>query len=444
MDITTDKNIHTTIDADGILLACIDMPGRSMNVFSLTMIDSLEHLLDYVDATADVRGVVLTSGKSAFLVGADLDMIREFTELARNGTYEALHALCGRLGRLFRRLECSSKPYIVAINGLALGGGLELALACHERVVVNDDKAVQLGLPEIKLGLLPGGGGTQRLPRLIDTGVALQMLLTGATVTASRAVELGLVNEAVPKDDLVAMAKSRARKLSSPCALWDKSDYRFEGRIHPKTNSTVGAKSIDINAVDGADKIAQFVGVDDQQRARYPAYDAIIKCVVGGAILPMTKACHWEMDVFVELIRNPVAGNMVRTLFLNRQRANKEGQHPSWQLHFFPALSQVQAAVRQAGLSEDAAVLAVALATANVWLQGHSYVDVDLIDVAVVSGGFHPAYTGGSFTYLRQTGSAQLRTAATLAAKQSGAAELFVVPEDIDRLIHVLTAKVNE
>ena len=241
-----DNNIHTTIDADGILLARIDMPGRSMNVFSLDMMDSLERLLDHVDATADVHGVVLTSGKATFLVGADLDMIRVFTEQARAGTYEALHALCGRLGRLFRRLESSSKPYVVAINGLALGGGLELALACHERVVVNDDKAVQLGLPEIKLGLLPGGGGTQRLPRLIDTGIAMQMLLTGASVTASRALELGLANAAVSSEELLAVATSRARALTAPRARWDQPDYRFKGRIEIPASSTGEAKWIDI------------------------------------------------------------------------------------------------------------------------------------------------------------------------------------------------------
>src|SRR5438552_13864747 len=150
-----DHNIRSELTEDGIVIARIDMPGRTMNVFSLDMMASLERLLDHVEGNASVRAVVLTSAKQAFLAGADLDMIRMFTERARTDTHDQLHALCGRLGRLFRRLEKSAKPYVAAINGLALGGGLELSLACHARVVA-DDQSVSLGLPGIKLGLLPG------------------------------------------------------------------------------------------------------------------------------------------------------------------------------------------------------------------------------------------------------------------------------------------------
>ena len=114
-------NIKTSLDSDGVLLASIDMPGRSMNVFSSSMMDSLEALLDHVEGEPQVKAVVLTSAKSAFLAGADLDMIRMFTERAVNGTHQELHDLCGRLGRMFRRLEKNAKPFVAAINGLALG-----------------------------------------------------------------------------------------------------------------------------------------------------------------------------------------------------------------------------------------------------------------------------------------------------------------------------------
>ena len=552
MEISVHKNIQASIDADGILLARIDMPGRSMNVFSLDMMDALEQLLNHVETTAAVRGVVLTSGKATFLVGADLDMIRVFTEQARTGTVEALHELCGRLGRLFRRLETSSKPYIAAVNGLALGGGLELALACHERVALDDDKTVQLGLPEIKLGLLPGAGGTQRLPRLIDTGVALKMLLTGVSASASRALELGLVDELAKPDQLLEVAQRRARALATPCARWDAPGYVFAARI----DASAGSDAIEIKALNGAQKIAEFVGVSDQQRARYPAYDAILKCVVGGAALPMTQASHWEMDVFIDLIRDPVAGNMVRTLFLNRQRAAKEGQAPkalanacvavtgpgaaalsglltqgkavvidegqagpydilvatdaalaecnrpcgpvrmlwlndtgnsarpelagcwlsdvsehgraleivlprtpadhaqqadagrklaqwlratvlisSGGVGFLAAMAQAQKAARQAGWSEDNVVLAVALSAAAVWLQGDAQADVELIDVAAVLAGLHPAYTGGPFTYLMQTGREKMMAAASAAPVSTGlAADCLQIDRVFDAL----------
>ncbi len=305
-----DLNIRTALDSDGVLLATIDMPGRSMNVFSREMMDSLEKLLDYVTAEGAVRSVVLTSGKPAFLAGADLEMIRVFTERALTDSHEQLHQLCGHLGRLFRRLESSAKPFVAALNGLALGGGLELALACHQRVAA-DDKGVQLGLPEIKLGLLPGAGGTQRLPRLVGPVTGLEMLLRGESVTPARALALGLVQAVVPQAELITAAKRLALASAGIRAPWDCPGVRFDG------------KPFDFGAADIVGQVALKLGLEQHQLEKYPAYKAIISCVADGWNQPMDQACHREMDIFVELIRDRVAGNMVRTLFLNRQRAGK-------------------------------------------------------------------------------------------------------------------------
>ena len=122
---------------DGVLVATIDMPERSMNVFSAGLMDSLEGLLEEVGSRSDIRAVVLRSGKATFLAGADLEMVRRFTESARVDSPADLHKLCGILGRLFRRLETNGKPFVAALHGLALGGGLELALACHGRVAAR-------------------------------------------------------------------------------------------------------------------------------------------------------------------------------------------------------------------------------------------------------------------------------------------------------------------
>jgi len=305
-----DQNIKSEITEDGILIARIDMPGRSMNVFSLDMMDSLERLLDHVDGNPSLRAVVLTSAKQAFLAGADLDMIRMFTERARTDSHEQLHNLCGRLGRLFRRLEKSRKPYVVAINGLALGGGLEVSLACHARVVA-DDKGVLLGLPEIKLGLLPGAGGTQRLPRMIGTRLGLQLLLSGDPLTPRKAHEYGVVDLVVPPAELLDAALRIARDMGSKLALWD------------RPGATFNSGPFDFTAADAHQQIADVLGISDELLANYPAYRTIMDCVVGGWHMQMDEACHWEMDNFVRLIQDPVAGNMVRTLFLNRQRAAK-------------------------------------------------------------------------------------------------------------------------
>jgi 3-hydroxyacyl-CoA dehydrogenase/enoyl-CoA hydratase/3-hydroxybutyryl-CoA epimerase len=305
-------NIKTSLDNDGVLLASIDMPGRSMNVFSSSMMDSLEALLDHVDREPQVKAVVLTSAKSAFLAGADLDMIRMFTERAVDGTHQELHDLCGRLGRMFRRLEKNAKPFVAAINGLALGGGLEVCLACHARVVA-DDKRVQLGLPEIKLGLLPGAGGTQRLPRMIGTTLGLRMLLEGNPVSPAQALECGIVDEVVKPEALIAAAKRCALSLvtkGSHAKAWDQG-------------AAFDSAPFDFNSADAQQKIAAAIGISDYQIKKYPAYKAIMDCVTGGWYKPMDEACHWEMDCFVQLIQDPVAGNLVRTLFLNRQRAAK-------------------------------------------------------------------------------------------------------------------------
>jgi 3-hydroxyacyl-CoA dehydrogenase/enoyl-CoA hydratase/3-hydroxybutyryl-CoA epimerase len=305
-------NISTVLGEDGILIATIDMPGKSMNVFSDDLMDALERVLEDVNSRPQIRAVVIVSGKAAFLAGADLAMVRRYTETAQRDSTEALHAMCGRLGRLFRRLETIGKPSVAAINGLALGGGLELALACHQRIV-SDEDTTRLGLPEIKLGLLPGAGGTQRLPRLAGTKAAFELLLSGEPISAHRALELGIVDQVVAKDELLTIARQRAHRLAEGSfqSPWDQADW------HPPANS------YDFGATDVTAAIAAAVGIDDDRLTHYPAYKAIIQSVVGGWLKPMDDACRWEMDCFVRLIQDPVAGNLVRTLFLNRQRATK-------------------------------------------------------------------------------------------------------------------------
>jgi 3-hydroxyacyl-CoA dehydrogenase / enoyl-CoA hydratase / 3-hydroxybutyryl-CoA epimerase len=305
-------NIHTDIDSDGVLVATIDMPGRSMNVFSAGLMDSLEQLLDEVQSNAAIKAVVLCSGKSAFLAGADLEMVRMFTERARTDSPEDLHRLCGRLGRLFRRLETNGKPFVAAIHGLALGGGLEVALACHERVAAEK---TEVGLPEIKLGLLPGAGGTQRLPRLIGQFAALKLMLKGDPLPAAKASSLGIIDAVVPLDRLLEHAKSRALARAAGRAAkapWDIEHWLAP--VHPNTEE---------NGQGDLERVFDELGIGEDDRRRYPASEAIMECVVGGWHKSMEDATSWEMDCFVRLIRDPTAGNMIRSLFLDRQRAAK-------------------------------------------------------------------------------------------------------------------------
>jgi 3-hydroxyacyl-CoA dehydrogenase/enoyl-CoA hydratase/3-hydroxybutyryl-CoA epimerase len=309
------EQIHTSLDADGVLLAAIDMPGRTMNVFSVELMDALDALMDRVDADPDVRSVVITSGKPAFLAGADLEMVRGYTVSARRLNRDQLFELCGRLGRQFVRLETSVKPWVAAVNGIAMGGGLELAMACRTRLVSADPR-ILIGLPEVRWGLLPGAGGTQRLPRLVGFETGLSLLLSGRSMNPQQSVERGLFSAAVPPGRLVDEARALALRLQgSPYDPAVKFAHLAQADVPPHSPATVHA-------------LARQHGITDADCRDYPAYKTIIDCVLLGARQPLPEATAIEMSLFLRLMVDPVAGNMVRTLFLNRQRAERESAPP--------------------------------------------------------------------------------------------------------------------
>ena len=308
--------IRSELEADGVLLATIDMPGRSMNVFSVELMDALDALMARVETDPAVRSVVLTSGKPAFLAGADLDMVRGYTVSARTLGTDDLIALCGRLGRQFVHLEASAKPWVAAVNGIAMGGGLELAMACHARLV-TDDPRTQLSLPEVRWGLLPGAGGTQRLPRLVGFEAGLSLLLTGRSMDPKEAVARGVFKGAVPAERLLDEARVLARSLQGRrFDAADKFSHFAQADVPPHTPETVR-------------ELARQHGISEADFRDYPAYQTIIDCVLLGARRPLPEASATEMRQFLRLMIDPVAGRMVRTLFLNRQRADREGAAPA-------------------------------------------------------------------------------------------------------------------
>src|SRR5438067_4674094 len=208
------KNFKVETDADGIVLVTWDTPGRSMNVLDETSVSELEEIVKQTSADAAVKGVVITSGKEALCAGADLSMLegmnRQYAaELKTKGEVAANQMLfeqSRRFSQVFRNIETSGKPWVAAINGLALGGGFELTLSCHYRVASENPKT-RLGLPEIKVGLFPGGGGTQRLPRMLQPQDAMQMLLNGEQINLDKARAQNIVGVVVPAADLIRTAK---------------------------------------------------------------------------------------------------------------------------------------------------------------------------------------------------------------------------------------------
>ena len=202
------------VDGDGIALVTWDAPGPTMNLIDMTMIAELSAIVEQVAADAKVKGAVITSGKDTFCVGADLTMLqsmnRAFKDLAASQGEEAANARLfedsRKLSQLYRRIETCGKPWVAAINGTALGGGFELALACHRRIAA-DNPRTRLGQPEVKIGLFPGAGGTQRISRMLAPADALQFLLKGEQVKLDRAKTLKLIDAVVAPGDLIKTSK---------------------------------------------------------------------------------------------------------------------------------------------------------------------------------------------------------------------------------------------
>jgi 3-hydroxyacyl-CoA dehydrogenase/enoyl-CoA hydratase/3-hydroxybutyryl-CoA epimerase len=209
------QNFRFEVDAEGVALATWDMPGRSMNVIDQAVMAELSEVIEKVASDPGIKGCVVTSGKDSFSAGADLTMLQglgaEYARLAQEtGEQEAMRFFfeeSRRLSLLYRRLETCGKPFAAAVAGTCLGGAFELALACHYRVLASDD-ATRVGLPEIKVGLFPGAGGTQRIPRLMQTGDALQLLFRGDQLRALMAKNMGLAHEVVPRDAVVEKARA--------------------------------------------------------------------------------------------------------------------------------------------------------------------------------------------------------------------------------------------
>src|SRR5918992_3499041 len=221
-------NFRFEADDDGIAVATWDMPGRSMNVITMEVMDELKQIIDKVAGEEAIKGCIITSGKDAFSGGADLAMLQGlgalYQKLAKEkGEETAIKVFfeeSRRLSLLYRRLETCGKPFAAAVHGVCLGGAFELALACHYRVV-SDVDSTRVGLPEIKVGLFPGAGGTQRVARLMQTGDALQMLFKGDQIRALMARNMGLVHQVVPRDRIVEAAKAWIKAGGSAVAAWD-------------------------------------------------------------------------------------------------------------------------------------------------------------------------------------------------------------------------------
>ncbi|MCO4745007.1 MAG: enoyl-CoA hydratase/isomerase family protein [Proteobacteria bacterium] len=300
-------------DDNGLVTLTIDMPDRSANVWNQASMDAFSEALERAAADESCTGIIIASAKKVFLAGADLDALKAMAFGDKDPV--ALNATVGALSVLLRRLETCGKTVVAAIEGAALGGGFELALACHHRVVA-DSPRLQLGLPESQLGLLPGAGGTQRLPRLIGIQASMPLLLEGKQLTPDKALKAGIIDQVVPRGEVVAAAKAWA--LANPEATQPWDDKRFKvpggGLDDPKTLSTFMVATALLNA---------------KTHGNYPAGKAILSCMFEGLRTTLDAGLLIEKRYFLKLLLDPTAGAMIRTMFLSLQDANKLVRRPA-------------------------------------------------------------------------------------------------------------------
>lgn len=309
------ENFKIDIDADGVALVTFDVPGRSMNTLTSAVIAEIPALVEKIKTDDAIKGVVLTSGKTTgFCAGADLgDMAAGM--LAGGGDLQKAFDTGWALNGAFRQLETSGKPVAAAINGLALGGGLEFTLACHYRVVENDPK-IQLGLPEIKVGLFPGGGGTQRLTRLIGVQNALMQMAEGKSWRPNDAKGAGVVHEVVEKGQSVEAAKAWIKGGGKAVQPWDDPKFKIPGGgpYHP-----AGAQVFIMgNAI-----------LRKQSYGNYPAVLNMMKAVYEGVQVPIEAGLRIETRYFIKTLMTPQAQAMIRSLFLSKQELDKGAVRPA-------------------------------------------------------------------------------------------------------------------
>ncbi len=318
-------SMHFThdIDGDGIALVTWNSPGRTMNVIDTAVITELSGIVEELATDGAVKGVVITSGKDTFCAGADLTMLemlsRTFAELVVSQGEEAANARLfeesRKLSLLYRRIETCGKPWVAAINGTAVGGGFELTLACHRRIAADNNRT-RLGLPEIKIGLFPGAGGTQRVARMLPPSDALQFLLKGDQLQPSRAKTMKLVDAVVPSGDLIKAAKEWIKAGGAAKAPWDFDNFKLPGGpVYSKAGMMVFPP---------ANAIYRRETYDN-----YPAARAILQVVYEGLQLPMDQALRVESRWFAKILRSPEAAAMIRTLFVSMQELNKGARRPA-------------------------------------------------------------------------------------------------------------------
>ncbi|MCB2013274.1 MAG: enoyl-CoA hydratase/isomerase family protein [Sphingobium sp.] len=311
------NTIRYDVDSDGIATLMMDAPEQSMNVIDAQFLTDLETLVGRIATDEAVKGAIIASGKdSGFMGGMDLKAM-EGMLLTGEGGMAGLYNRVFQLNRVLRVLETCGKPVAAAIEGTCVGGGFELALACHRRIA-GDNPKTRLGLPECMLGLFPGGGGSQRMPRITGVQTALMYMLQGKMFPVTEGAALKLVDEVVPAGTALEAAKTWVKENpSAHTQPWDVKGFKVPGggsAMYPGFAQTfMGAVPMTVKQT--------------QHNINGPI--ALLSAVYEGLQLPMDRAIQIESKYFARVLADPQARNMVRTLFVNKQAAERGARRPA-------------------------------------------------------------------------------------------------------------------
>lgn len=343
-----------TPDAEGIATLTWDMPGKSMNVLTLEGVAELEALIEQALSDPAVRGIILTSGKETFAGGMDLGVIARMKEMAGDDPAQGLFDGIMRIHALLRRIERAGmdpktlkggKPVAAVLPGTALGIGLELPLACH-RIFARDVPGARIGLPEIKVGIFPGAGGTTRLVRKLGAMAASPYLLEGKLSDPRGAQAAGLIDVVSADPMAEARAWVLAAQDSDLVKPWDARGYKMPGGApyHPAGFMTyLGASAM----------------VNGKTQGVYPAARALLSAAYEGALVPFDTALRIEARWFTHVLLDPSSGAMIRTLFLDKQALEKGARRPALPDQPVQRLGVLGAGMMGAGIAQVAAAAGI-------------------------------------------------------------------------------------
>ena len=307
-------------DAEAIATVTWDTPGKTTNLIDETSLDELEAIIAHLEGDADIKGVIMTSAKPGFCGGADITMLGRLSTMVEEAEGDKaaiarLHEGVSRLSRLVRRLEVCGKPVVAALPGTAVGGGYEIALGCHYRIAAKSTDA-RFGLPEGRIGLFPGAGGTQRLARMIGPGDALQLMMAGRTLKSAPALAAKLIDKVVEAGELLNAARAWLADNPESAQPWDTQGFRIPGGLPYSKNGMMTFTAA--NAI-----------YRRETHDNYPGLHNLMRAVYEGLLVNIDAGLRIEARLFTNTLMTPEARNMMRTIFFSMRALERGARRPT-------------------------------------------------------------------------------------------------------------------